>query len=211
MIPKDPKVSKNDLTSHGTSMNNLSFLFVCIWQLGRTYCSMPRAILDCWTPIIFLLSLRGQMLQRIANKRPLLVPQNPDDVWFLKPALFWSSESNVELLNKQKPLNKKNNCGGFFHLTKMANSRDLNWLFKRWKKSQSHRTTPSVIAKILGVILLCKSTARCQAHAAQRPEKWQNVYNLGNGKRDVKQGGPRKSSSISQGEIINSTYRSHVH
>ena len=54
----------------------------------------------------------------------------------------------------------------------------------------------SVIAKILGVILLCKSTARCQAHAAQRPkeetllEEWQNVYNLGNGKRDVKQGGP---------------------
>ena len=98
-----------------------------------------------------------------------------------------------QMLTKQKPLNIKTTAV-FFHLAKMVNSSDLNWLLKM-VKCQSHRTTPSVIAKILGVILLCKSTARCQAHAAQRPEEWQNVYNLGNGKRDVKQGGPREKPS----------------
>ena len=97
-----------------------------------------------------------------------------------------------QMLNKQKPLNKKTTAVVF----SPGKNGKLQWseLAEQDKqKSQSHRTTPSVIAKILGVILLCKSTARCQAHAAQRPEKWQNVYDLGNGKRDVKQGGPGKN------------------
>lgn len=195
MIPKDPKVSKSDLTSHGTSMNNLSSLFVCIWQLGRTSCSMPRAILDCWTPIIFHLSLRGRMLQRIANIRSLPVT-TPKSWWCLIPE---TSPFLVKWIkcwtNKNLWTKKQLRC--CFHLAKKTNSSEL--AEKDQKKSISPRT-PSVITKILGVILLCKSTARCQAHAAQRPkeetllEEWQTVYNLGNRKRDVKQGGPRKSS-----------------
>jgi len=74
-----------------------------------------------------------------------------------------------QMLNKQKPLNIKTTAV-FFHLAKMANSSDLNWLLKRWKNVNLIGPHLS-FAKILGVILLCKSTARCQAHAAQRPEE----------------------------------------